>query len=98
MFGDCRYGLSGVLFRDISRAAPEKSGISLSGKAMLHILRARFAPQRIPAAAKAAENTGTLILNGPEPQKSGVISKVFSLWNKDYSAGPSRTKKKLAKV
>lgn len=96
----CRYGGSGVLLRDDARKMHASGGLSFSGKAMLHILRARLAPQR-PAVSDGVKRVDSKSLAGfssMEGPESGVLSKVFKLWNKDGSAGPSRTKKKLATV
>ena len=96
----CRYGGSGVLLRDDARKMHESGGLSFSGKAMLHLLRARLAPQR-PAVADGIKRVDSKSLVGfmnTEGPESGVLSKVFKLWNKDGSTGPSRTKKKLATV
>jgi hypothetical protein len=78
----------------------ESGGLSFSGKAMLHILRARLAPQ-LPAVSdgvKRVDSKSLIGFSNMERPESGVLSKVFKLWNKDGSAGPSRTKKKLATV
>ncbi len=79
----------------------EKESISFSGKAMLHLLRARLAPARTPVlAADAVENRGSKVREGEDVEgaKFGALSKVFKLWNKDAGEGQSRAKKKLATV
>jgi hypothetical protein len=78
----------------------ESAGLSFSGKAMLHILRARLAPQRpaVSDGVKRLDSKSLASSSNMEGPESGVLSKVFKLWNKDSSSGPSRTKKKLATV
>jgi hypothetical protein len=94
-----RYGGSGVLIRDAPHALQKQQGISFTGKAMLHLLRARLAPNRshisgVENGDATAKNSGT----DAEKIGAGALSKVFKLWNKDSSVGQSRAKKKLATV
>jgi hypothetical protein len=94
-----RYGGSGVLFRDAPHALQKQQGISFTGKAMLHLLRARLAPDR--SHVSVVDNGDAKLKKSgsdAEDMAAGALSKVFKLWNKDSSIGQSRTKKKLATV
>ncbi len=96
-----RYGGSGVLRHEKSRNDTANESISFSGKAMLHLLRARLAPARLPLPVLAPENRDSNLRDTSEDiegAKAGALSKVFKLWNKDSGEGQSRAKKKLATV
>ncbi len=78
------------------------STITLSGKAMLHMLRSRLAPSKLQGNRnlQASQQTQSMQDQIPEDAgKSGALSKVFALWNKKGdSTTLSKTKKKLATV
>ena len=96
-----RYGGIGVLRHEAAHKLKGKESISFSGKAMLHLLRARLAPARTPVlAAGAVENRDSRVREDGDVEgaKFGALSKVFKLWNKDAGEGQSRAKKKLATV
>ncbi len=97
-----RYGGSGVLRQEQNRNVKEKESISFSGKAMLHLLRARLAPPRLPLPIHATTKNHDSKLHDTEEviegAKAGALSKVFKLWSKDSGEGQSRAKKKLATV
>lgn len=87
------------MIRDAPHAQQNQPGISFTGKAMLHLLRARLAPDR--SHISGVENGDAKPKNSgadAEEMGAGALSKVFKLWNKDFSIGQSRTKKKLATV
>lgn len=97
-----RYGGSGVLRRETAAKLKENESLTFSGKAMLHLLRARLAPaRRPPVVPDGTEHVSSKDRETDEDfhgGKVGALSKVFKLWNKDSTAVQSRAKKKLATV
>lgn len=97
-----RYGGSGVLRRETAVKLKENERLTFSGKAMLHLLRARLAPARrppvVPDGVQRRSSKDVETEEDFQEGKVGALSKVFKLWNKDSTAVQSRAKKKLATV
>ena len=95
-----RYGGSGVLRRETAVKLKENESLTFSGKAMLHLLRARLAPPPpvVPDGVQRRSSKDVETEEDFQGGKVGALSKVFKLWNKDSTAVQSRAKKKLATV
>jgi hypothetical protein len=94
-----RFGGVGVLLRHDVPRLKEEAAPTMSGKAMLHLLRSRLAFNRETASQAADAGAMQFDADGAEASAApGPISNILKMWKTNDLVGQNRARRKLAAV